>query len=224
MKINTLIIITLVTLFTISCEKSENIFEIENKKENVSVEIETKNVSHLDHAVYTVLEDGKLVVFFSQMDLKGFYDKNIDTSAGKKGITLPTQIFYIGVYPATEGIFPDFAKHQLGAINYTNIKFNTDLTISPEATQSYIAKHVIINATTPPIEVGKYEINIEKLEKDNYITGHFSGVMAKINLETKQPDPTANPIMVNGSFENVGYIDFEKIKNYIPFDISGIIK
>ncbi len=219
---NILFAIVTLSIGLLSCEKDNNIDETNNQKEEVKVVVEGKDVSHYKHAIYTKLEDGKLVVFFSQFDLKNYYDIKINTENNKKGIKLPNQLFYLGVFPATEGIFPDLSKYQIGAINYTNLKFNFDLSISEKATQKYTATHVIIDATTPPIELGKYNINIDYLAKDSIITGSFNGVMAKIDLETKLPDPNALPLSTSGTFENVGYIDIEEVKEYLPIDIGSL--
>jgi hypothetical protein len=46
--------------------------------------------------------------------------------------------------------------------------------------------------------------------------------MAKIDLETKLPDPNALPLSTSGTFENVGYIDIEEVKEYLPIDIGSL--
>ena len=215
---NIILSLLAITFAITSCEKDA--FEQEKEiKETVSVEVETKDLSNFKHAVYTTLEDGKLVIFFSRTDLKLYYDINI---AKKKSTNLPDEIFYIGVYPATEGSFPNLAQYKLGSINYTKIKLNPDLSLSLSATQKYIATHIIIDATTPPIELGKYEINIDHLVKDSIISGNFNGIMAKIDLETQQPDPSATPLFTKGDFKNVEYIDIEKVKEWLPIDVSNI--
>jgi len=209
-----------ITISFISCRKDND--TVAKQNEIVQVSVEDKDLSHLDHAIFTKLDDGKLVIFFSQLDIKKYYDKVIDTKAKKSSITLPNQLFYIGVFPATKGEFPDLTKYQIGALNYTKIKMNPDLSISLNATQKYTATHVIVDANTPPIELGKYNININYLINDSIISGDFTGVMAKINLETELPDATAKPLSTSGSFENVEYIDLEKVKEFLPIDIGAL--
>ena len=216
---NLILSILVITFAITSCEKGA--FEQKKEiKEIVNVEVQTKDLSNFKHAVFTTLEDGKLVIFFSKTDLKKYYDINIDKK--KSGINFPDQIFYIGVYPATEGNFPNLAQYKLGSINYTKIKLNPDFSLSLSATQKYMATHIIIDATTPPMELGKYEINIDYLVKDSIISGNFNGIMAKINLETQKPDISATPLLTQGDFENVEYIDIEKVKEWLPFDISNV--
>lgn len=215
--------------FIIACNKDEtDKFEIENNNNNnnASVEIETKDVDHLKHAVFTTLEDGKLVVLFSQIDLHEIYDSKINSSLEKKSINIPNQIFYLGIYPATEGVFPDLSKLQIGAINYNKIILDTDLSISLSASQKYMATHIIVNATTAPIELGVYNIAVDEYNDGNYITGEFDGTLIKIDLETEKPDLTSPPITVKGNFDKAKYIDYEKVKDLMPIDIdiSSLLK
>lgn len=211
-------------LSILSCNKEEtDVFEIENDF-NASVEIENKDLSHLKHAVFTTLEDGKLVVLFSQFKLGEINDVLKKKSTDNESLNTPNQIFYLGVYPATEGVFPDLAKYQIGAINYNKVILNTDLSISLNASQKYMATHVIVDASTPPIEIGKYNIVINNYEVGNSISGDFDGTIIKIDLEAKKPDLTSSPLQVKGNFEKAEYIDYEKITELLPIDISTILK
>ncbi len=217
-------LISLISLLLIiaSCEKdNDDSFVIKSDK-NANVEIETKDVSNLKYAVYTTLEDGKIIIFFSQFNLKKLYDAKL---RGKKNdYKLPNQIFYVGLNKGKEGVFPDLSKYQVGAINYTKIILNPDLSISLGASQKYMATHIVVDATKPPMELGKYNININSFITDSIISGEFNGVLVKIDMETEKPNLTNPPISVDGNFENAGYIDYDKVKEMLPIDISSLLK